>query len=81
MKIPKYIKEAILKASKHFEIAHKNNNIVRDWLVENNLIDENKGDGDNGFDLDAYIDLVEYGINGGQTIINDLERLGNKNND
>lgn len=81
MKIPKYIKEAILKASKHFEIAHKNNNIVRDWLVENNLINEDKGNGNNGFNLDDYIDLVEYGSGGGKTIIDDLERLGNKNND
>lgn len=74
MKVPKYIKEAILKAGKYFALAHKYNNIARDWLVENNLIDENKGDGDNGFDLDEYIDLVEYG-GGGQTIIENLENL------
>lgn len=74
MKVPKYIQEAILKAGKYFELAHKYNNIARDWLVENDLIDEDKGNGKNGFDLDHYIDLVEYG-GGGITIIEELREL------
>lgn len=74
MKVPKYVKEAILKAGKYFALAHKYNNIARDWLANNDLIDEDRGNGKNGFDLDAYIDLVEYG-GGGQTIIEDLEKL------
>lgn len=79
MKIPRYIKEAIIKARKHYALANKNNSIVRDWLVENNLIDENKGNGKNGFDLDSYIDIIEFGQGEAEEIINGLESLNMEN--
>ena len=45
MKVPEYVKQAIIKASKYFVLAHKNNDIVRNWLDNNDLVEYGIGGG------------------------------------
>ncbi|ALA07281.1 hypothetical protein SECTIM467_157 [Brevibacillus phage SecTim467] len=51
MKVPKYIKDAIKKKAKHSSIARQNDDIIRDWLIKNNI--------HNGCVIDYLIDSCE----------------------
>lgn len=75
MKVPKYIKEAIRKTQIYSLKANKYNNLTRDWLDKYNLVDTDKGNGKNGFDLDLYIDVLEEGQGSPEEVIEMLERL------
>jgi len=67
MKLPIYIKKAIVKAAKHNIIATKNNNLVRDWLKENAFED---------FNIDYLIDSLEHGADQSEQLIKYLESDG-----
>jgi len=60
MKLPKTIKDAIIKSGKHNQIAISNNRIVREWLMENA--------GDMCWE-DSLIDALELGNNGSEELI------------
>lgn len=64
MKIPSYVKKAILRTSRANKIAHRNGEIVRHWLDRNNLTDDL---------LDMFIDYCEYSNDAGITFIQELE--------
>lgn len=53
MKVPKYIKDSIIKSAKHNAIANKENQKVRDWL-------ESQGLEDNDIIIDYLIDSIEF---------------------
>ncbi|GAA0763790.1 hypothetical protein SDC9_91847 [bioreactor metagenome] len=54
MKVPKYIKDSIIKSGKHRAIADNENEKVRDWL-------DNQGLGDNDMVINYLIDSIEVG--------------------
>lgn len=51
MKIPQYIKNAIIKSAKHSEIANKLNEKIRDWMLDKNIY--------NDINIDCLIDSTE----------------------
>lgn len=68
MKLPNYIKEAIIKSAKHEVIATKNNNLVRDWLTQN---------APSELDWEDYlIDTLEQGREGSKEFIEFIESDG-----
>lgn len=71
MKVPKYIKKAIIATAKSNYVAYKNSEIVRDWLEKNKLDIENSG----RYMIDSFIDCCEYGNNNPEEFINELEEL------
>lgn len=75
MKVPKKIKEAILKCSKYNAKAAMYENIVRDWLDENNLSDETYIDIEKNM-TDNFIDTCTYMNDNGEEFIKELEKLG-----
>lgn len=54
MNVPKEIKDSIRKSAKHSEIAREHNKLVRDWLDELGL-------GENDMVIDQLIDSIECG--------------------
>lgn len=56
MKVPKYIKDSIIKSGKHNAIAVEENNKVRDWL-------DKQGYGENYCIIDQLIDSIEMSNN------------------
>jgi hypothetical protein len=55
MKVPKHIEKSIVISARHREIADKHNNIVRDWMKENNLYNDGN--------IDPLIDSSELSNN------------------
>ena len=74
MKVPKYIRTALWEAQKHFKIAIRQSNIVREWMDEEGLVDDY-------FDpiiknsniVDSYIDTIENGCGKVDDLIKELE--------
>lgn len=69
MKVPKYIKDAIIRTAKANYVANKNDKIVLDWIQNKNIYEEV---------IDSYIDCCEYGVNVPEAFINILEGLEDK---
>ena len=74
MKVPKYIRTALWEAQKHFKIAIRQSNIVREWMDEEGLVDDY-------FDpiiknsniVDSYINTIENGCGKVDDLIKKLE--------
>ncbi len=72
MKVPKKIKEEIRKCVDAYTKATFSENIVRNWLKEEGLVDEyNNAD---KYMIDSFIDLIVYTNAPGQ-FIEELENL------
>lgn len=64
MKVPERIKKSIKLAMYHARLSNKYEIEIYDWLEKNNFIDENNGEGINGFNLDALIDDIHFNGSG-----------------
>lgn len=74
--VPKYVKDAIKKNAYHNKVAIHNDQIVRDWLEKNKIIDDDTNDLTNGqFDINGYIDSCNFGITNGEDVIKELEEI------
>lgn len=74
MKVPKYIKKAIIKTGEANAIAFKNSEIVRNWLEKNNLTEDTAKSPVMNME-DNFIDCCEYGNNNTSEFIEILENL------
>ncbi|MED1665713.1 hypothetical protein [Brevibacillus laterosporus] len=66
MKVPKYIREAIIKNAKANEVANQTDRIIRDWLVKNKILNDHVIDiyldnCDNTNVPENFIELLEEG--------------------
>lgn len=73
MKIRKDIIEKLRRLHKLNCEASSLDSEIRQYLESKNLIDD--GNGINGFDLDSYIDIVDYGTGDVEEIIEHLKSL------
>jgi hypothetical protein len=64
MKVPKYIKDSIIKSAKHNAIAKEHNEKVRQWLEDNGIYEETE---------DYLIDSIEMN-NFPNSLINLIEK-------
>ena len=71
MRVPMYIQNAIIRTAAYNAEAFKNSEIVRKWLEEKGLDQENSG----RYMIDSFIDCCEYGNNNPEEFIRDLEKL------
>jgi hypothetical protein len=53
VKVPKYIKEAIIKNTQASQIANETDRVIREWFLKNKI--------NNDSVIDAYIDSCNYG--------------------
>lgn len=74
MKISKKIKDKIRKLHKLRIDSCKLDLEIRDYLERKRLID-NLGNGKNGFEMDLYIDIIEYATGSAETVIQMLENI------
>lgn len=75
MKVPKYIENAIIKAGRATKINRDNSEIVREWLEDKGLIDENSENLTDEDVMDYLIDSIECGQDGSEALINYLKKL------
>ena len=74
MKVPKYIKNAILRCSYYNSKAKKYELQIYNWLDKNKLSDDTCDDYDMSVS-DSFIDLCLYGEDNGNLFIDLLERI------
>lgn len=74
MKVPKYIIDKLRRLHKLNCESSTLDLEIRNYLESKNLIDSN-GDGINGFSLDSYIDIIDYGTGNVEEIIEHLKNL------
>lgn len=75
MKVPKYIENAITKAGKATQINRDNSELVREWLINKGLIDEECENLTDENVIDYLIDSIENGRNGSGDFINYLKKI------
>lgn len=69
MKIPECIEKAIEKAGKCTKENRDNSEIVREWLINKGLIDEDSNNITNESVVDYVIDCIESGVDGSAALI------------
>lgn len=74
MKVPKNIKDKIRRLHQLNCEARDLSMDIYQYLEDHHLVDSN-GDGINGFSMDSYIDIVDYGTGDVEEIIKHLESL------
>lgn len=75
MKVPKYVENAIIKAGRATKVNRDNSELIREWLEEKGLIDENSENLTDENVMDYLIDSIECGIDGSDALINYLKRI------
>lgn len=75
MKIPKYIENAIIRAGKTTAIHRNNSEIVRSWLQDKGLVNEDNENLTNESVADMLIDCIENGFDGSGALIDYLKKL------
>ena len=75
MKIPKCIETAIIKAGKATQTNRDNTELVREWLINKGLIDENSENLTDENIIDYLIDSIESGRDGSGDFINYLKKI------
>lgn len=76
MKVPERIKKAIKLAMYHGRLASKNEDIIYNWLEENNFISEDGMEGINGFNIDTLIDSIHFNdVRGSDLFIKEFEEM------
>ena len=75
MKVPKYIENAITKAGKATQTNRDNTELVREWLINKGLIDEECENLTDENVIDYLIDSIENGRDGSGDFINYLKKI------
>lgn len=65
MKVPIRIQKAIKNAGRYTELHKKNEDIIREWLIKNDLFEDNE---------DNLVDCVCTGVDSSSTLIEILEK-------
>lgn len=75
MEIPKYIETAIERAGKAAQVNKDNSEIVRKWLEDKGLINEDSENLTETNVADYFIDSIECGQNGSGALIDFIKKL------
>jgi hypothetical protein len=75
MKLPKYIQDEIKKAGKAAQINRDSSEIVREWLTNQGLINDQSENITDENVVDFLIDSIESGRNGSDGLINYLKKI------
>lgn len=81
MKVPKHIRTALWEAQKHFKIAIRQSNIVREWMNEEGIVDDDfEPVIKNSNIVDSYIDTIKNACGRVDNLIKELEEYLKKLN-
>lgn len=75
MDIPKYIEKAIEKAGKATKVNYDNSELVREWLINKRLINEELENLTDENVIDYLIDSIESGRDGSGAFISFIKKI------